>query len=86
MIVIGGGGQPIHDGQELADVRSNTLYGLDQRATLRYSHENPSIVKLYEEFLGEPLSPLAEKLLHTDHEEWDMPGKRSCFELDHRIL
>lgn len=82
----GGGGQPIHDGQELADVRSDTLYGLDQKAALRYSHENPSIVKLYEDFLGEPLSPLAEKLLHTDHEEWDMPGKRSCLDLDHRIL
>lgn len=32
---------------------------------LRLSHENPEIIKLYEEFYGEPLSELAEQMLHT---------------------
>ena len=72
----GGGGQPIHDGEELAAIRAETLYCLDQQAELRYSHENPSIHTLYEEYLGEPLSELAEKLLHTDHEAWQMPHTR----------
>ena len=70
---VGGGGQPIHDGEELAAERADTLYHLDRNAKLRYSHENPSIHALYDEYLGKPLSELAEKLLHTDHEAWQMP-------------
>ena len=69
----GGGGQPIHDGEELAAERADTLYHLDRNAKLRYSHENLSIHALYDEYLGKPLSELAEKLLHTDHEAWQMP-------------
>ena len=69
----GGGGQPIHDGEELAAERADTLYRLDRNAKLRYSHENPSIRTLYDEYLDKPLSKLAEKLLHTDHEAWQMP-------------
>lgn len=69
----GGGGQPIHEGKEMAEVRFNHLYALDRRDALRFSHENPSIKTIYEEFLEKPLSPVAEKLLHTDHEAWQMP-------------
>ena len=64
---VGGGGQPIHDGKELAAQRGETLYALDGNAPLRYSHENPDIQKLYREFLGEPLSHKAHQLLHTEH-------------------
>lgn len=71
----GGGGQPIWDGQEMAEVRAESLYELDKNAQLRYSHENPNIKALYNEFLEKPLSPLSEKLLHTDHTLWDMPTK-----------
>ena len=39
----GGGGQPIHDGEELAGVRGDVLWGLDRVAALRRSHENPAI-------------------------------------------
>ena len=38
----GGGGQPITDGVELADVRGARLYDLDKKNPLRFSHENPS--------------------------------------------
>jgi NADH-quinone oxidoreductase subunit G len=63
----GGGGQPIKMDQELAEERSGILSGLDQGASIRYSHENPSIVRLYAEYLGSPLSPRAHELLHTHH-------------------
>lgn len=63
----GGGGQPIHDGGELAKERGNRLYFLDKNATLRFSHENPDVQKLYGEFLEQPLSAKAHRLLHTEH-------------------
>ena len=71
----GGGGQPIHDGYEMAEERGKILYGLDKNSTLRFSHENPSIQKCYEDFLGAPLSEKAHHLLHTDHHAWKMPGE-----------
>lgn len=67
----GGGGQPIHLCQ--TSNRVDNLYKLDKEANLRFSHENPSIVKVYEDYLGAPMSEKAHKLLHTDHESWDMP-------------
>ena len=72
---VGGGGQPIHDGQELAKVRGDNLYFLDRTSALRFSHENPKIQALYKEFLGEPLGHKAHELLHTDHTGWKMPGE-----------
>ena len=70
---VGGGGQPIHDGVELADERATVLRALDHDAQIRFSHENPDVAACYRDFLGEPLSELSEKLLHTDHTAWDMP-------------
>ena len=71
----GGGGQPIHDGMELADVRGQVLYQLDQKNPLRFSHENPSVQECYRKYLGAPLSEKAHHLLHTDHHGWKMPGE-----------
>ena len=75
---VGGGGQPIHDGCELAAERGQVLWGLDAKADIRFSHENPDVQACYREFLGEPLSPLAEELLHTDHHAWTMPNEGTC--------
>jgi NADH-quinone oxidoreductase subunit G len=72
----GGGGQPISEGKELAEERGNHLYALDQKNPLRFSHENPSIITLYQDYLGKPLSRKAHKLLHTDHHAWDMPKNK----------
>ena len=69
----GGGGQPIHDGQELAGERGDVLWTMDRNCDLRFSHENPSIKLVYDEFFGEPLSKRSEELLHTDHFGWEMP-------------
>ncbi len=52
----GGGGQPIHDGEDHAAQRGQRLYALDQESPIRFSHENPTIQTLYQEYLGHPLS------------------------------
>lgn len=67
----GGGGQPIHDGMELAGVRGDKLYRLDAENKLRYSHENPDVQTLYKEFFGSPMSHKAHELLHTDQRDWN---------------
>ena len=72
----GGGGQPIHEAQELAGERGQVLYGLDAVNELRFSHENPDIITLYKDYLEQPMSHRAHKLLHTDHEAWHMPCEK----------
>ena len=72
----GGGGQPIHEAQELAGERGQVLYGLDDVNELRVSHENADVITLYKEYLEKPLSHRAHKLLHTDHEAWHMPCEK----------
>lgn len=67
---IGGGGQPIDKefrGDELRKKRIESLYDRDRTMNLRLSHENEEIKQLYKEFYGKPLSPLAEKMLHTTY-------------------
>lgn len=64
---VGGGGQPIHDGCERQDTLGNILYDLDTKRNLRQSHHNPDVQAIYQQFLGEPNSELAEELLHSDH-------------------
>ena len=68
----GGGGQPIHEGEELAESRGKSLYGIDKNSKLRFSHENPSVILTYEEYLEKPNSHLAHELLHTDLESWEL--------------
>ena len=67
----GGGGQPIHAFEEMAEERGKILYGLDRMNDIRFSHENPTVKKVYEEFLEKPLSEKAHHLLHTDYNNWD---------------
>ncbi len=64
----GGGGQPIHEGQEMAAVRGDRLWKLDADAELRFSHENPEVQALYKEYLKKPLGERALQLLHTERE------------------
>lgn len=65
----GGGGQPIHDNQELGVERGKKLYALDEASEVRFSHENPFIKKLYAEYLEKPNSHRAHEILHVDHNE-----------------
>lgn len=64
---VGGGGQPIHDGEERAAMLGEKLYKLDNKRPLRQSHNNPDVQVLYNEYLEKPLSEKAEKLLHSNH-------------------
>ncbi len=71
---IGGGGQPYPPpGMHIMDasllkMRAKALYTIDSQKKLRKSHENPYILKLYEEYLGEPNGHKAHELLHTHYE------------------
>jgi NADH-quinone oxidoreductase subunit G len=63
---IGGGGQPYHHGDiSILKKRQMALYQEDANKQIRKSHENPAIIKLYDEFLGKPNSNKAHDLLHT---------------------
>ncbi len=67
-----GGGQPIHTSKERAEIdirkkRADALYTIDEKSTIRKSHENPVIKQIYKEFLEEPGSHKAHKLLHTTY-------------------
>ncbi len=65
---IGGGGQPLHHGDSgILKARAAAIYNEDRKKPLRKSHENPFIIKLYEEFLGQPNSEKAHHLLHTKY-------------------
>lgn len=69
---INGGGQPIVDSATRAKtdvnaLRAKVLYSEDEAATLRKSHENPYIQKLYKEYFGEPCSHKSHELLHTSY-------------------
>jgi NADP-reducing hydrogenase subunit HndD len=65
---IGGGGQPYHHGNaDILKKRQMAIYREDGNKTIRKSHENPYIKKLYEEFLGAPMSHKAHELLHTKY-------------------
>ena len=45
--------------------RASVLYSEDERQTIRQSHNNPDIIRLYSEYLDKPGSEKAEELLHT---------------------
>ena len=71
---VNGGGQPHVDSsvRNFADVRAiraKSLYDLDASLPLRKSHENPEIIALYENYLGEYGSHKAHHLLHTTYVE-----------------
>lgn len=65
---IGGGGQPLHHGDaSILAARTKAIYAEDEGKVLRKSHENPYIIKLYEDFLEKPMSEKAHHLLHTHY-------------------
>ena len=67
-----GGGQPIVSSKDLQyidlkTVRAKALYDEDKNKKLRKSHENPEIIAIYKDFLGEPGGHKAHELLHTTY-------------------
>ena len=77
---VNGGGQPrITNKDRLAgDVRlgrAKAVYEEDVHQKVRKSHQNADIQRLYKEFLGEPNSDKAHKLLHTTYSKREKFGK-----------
>jgi NADP-reducing hydrogenase subunit HndD len=66
---IGGGGQPRMTSDAVRQARIRAIYAEDEGRELRKSHENPDVMTLYEEFLGEPLGHKSHELLHTTYTE-----------------
>lgn len=64
---VGGGGQPIGTTMKTRAERAEALYQVDRNMSIRRSHKNPAVTKLYEEFLEHPQSELAHTLLHTQY-------------------
>jgi NADP-reducing hydrogenase subunit HndD len=65
---IGGAGQPYHHGDSsIIKKRFDATYEEDRNKPIRKSHENPSVIKLYKEFLGEPCGHKSHELLHTHY-------------------
>jgi NADP-reducing hydrogenase subunit HndD len=64
---IGGGGQPIPTNMAIRKKRAEAIYMEDAGKPLRKSHENPEVIAIYKEFLGEPLSHKSHELLHTHY-------------------
>lgn len=64
---IAGGGQPYGTDLDAVRARMQALYKIDRDETIRTSHSNPAIKKLYDEFLIEPLGEKSHHLLHTHY-------------------
>jgi NADP-reducing hydrogenase subunit HndD len=67
-----GGGQPIKSSKirrefDVRKLRADAIYDIDEKSTIRKSHQNPQVNKIYEEFFGQYGSSLAHKYLHTHY-------------------
>ena len=68
-----GGGQPIVSSKKRMDVdvrklRAEALYTIDKESALRKSHENPVVIKIYKDYLGDIGGHKAHELLHTHYQ------------------
>ena len=75
---VGGGGTP--RGRDIwknnLGARQSAVYEIDARMPIRASHENPEVIRLYEDFLGAPGSHLAHELLHCTYEDRSRAGEK----------
>jgi len=65
---LGGGGQPIPTTPEIRKARAKAIYDEDEHLMVRKSHDNPTIKKIYKDFLTDgPCGHKSHKLLHTHY-------------------
>lgn len=69
---VNGGGQPLQPASvrnvfDLKAMRAKALYDQDKAMTLRKSHDNPMVKKIYEEYFGSYGSHKAHEILHTSY-------------------
>lgn len=82
-----GGGQPkekkaYHSSKQ---ARQQAVYAIDSTATIRQSHNNPLIKKLYDDYLGAPNSHRSHNLLHTTYKDRQRIVRHSMKEIWHEI-
>ena len=65
-------GQPLNGDQNAIKARMQALYQIDRDETVRVSHKNEDVARLYKEFLGAPLGEMSHKLLHTHYHKRDV--------------
>lgn len=66
---IGGGGQPkvMRNKKDVIIKRGEGLNKIDRSLPIRRSHENPSVLEIYDKYLDKPLSRKAHELIHTKY-------------------
>ncbi|MCE5252249.1 [FeFe] hydrogenase, group A [bacterium] len=64
---ISGGGQPRSTDSKAVRMRMQKLYNIDRDERIHFSHRNPDVQKMYDEFLGKPLGEKSHDLLHTHY-------------------
>ncbi|MBL8028137.1 MAG: FAD-dependent oxidoreductase [Fibrobacteres bacterium] len=81
-----GAGHPVPEKVDTLGKRQNVLVDIDKTSKYRKSQENPDILRLYKEFIGEPNSDAAHRLLHTNYKPFressspdKMPHSDSAF-------
>ena len=67
-----GGGQPIKSSKirrkyDVRKLRADALYTIDEKSTIRKSHQNPILKEIYKDFFGEPNEHKAHELLNTEY-------------------
>ena len=72
---ISGGGQPLGVTDAVRAARTKGIYSDDERSVRRCSHHNPYVIKLYEDYLGAPLSEKAHELLHNEYHKRKLYSK-----------
>lgn len=68
---LNGGGQPVEMDLDGLKKRLQKIYNIDKDSKFRKSHDNPSIKKIYDDFLKSPNSKVAHKYLHTHYTKRD---------------
>jgi len=64
---IGGAGQPVSHDPSIREKRTKGIFLADKRLQLHTAADNPFIIDLYKNVLGEPNSHKAHELLHTNY-------------------
>ncbi len=66
---VGGGGQPIHADNNNTKARARAVYEIDDKESIKLAHRNPSLIALYSNLLGKPMSEVSVSLLHTSYQK-----------------
>lgn len=68
---IAGAGHPVPKRIDCLEKREQVITDIDKNSKIRKSQDNPDVLKLYEDYFGEPNSHLAHELLHTHYHKVD---------------